>query len=74
MCKATKVNFQIRDIYNPEPMQVLMELHDKDLLEGKIVDVSDSGGQEGSYAVVEIEGLSHPVIVAMRHLKKIGCQ
>ena len=74
MCKATKVNFQISDIYIPEPTQVLMELHGKDLLEGEIIDVSDSGGQEDPYAVIEIEGLSRPVIVAMRHLKEIGCE
>jgi hypothetical protein len=70
MCKATKVNFRISDIYIPEPTQVLMELHGKDLLEGEIIDVSDSGGQEDPYAVVEIEGVSQPVIVAMRHLKE----
>jgi hypothetical protein len=74
MCKTTKVNFRISDIYNPEPAQVLMELHDRDLLEGKIIDVSDSGAQEGPYAVIEIEGLSQPVVVAMRHLKEIDCQ
>jgi hypothetical protein len=74
MCKATKVNFRISDIYIPEPTLVLMELHGKDLLEGEIIDVSDSGGQEDPYAVIEIEGLSQPVIVAMRHLKEIGCE
>ena len=74
MRKATKVNVRISDIYIPEPTQVLMELHGKDLLEGEIIDVSDSDGQEDPYAVIEIEGLSQPVIVAMRHLKEIGCQ
>jgi hypothetical protein len=74
MCKATRVNFRISDVYIPEPMQVLMEFHGEDLLEGKVIDVSDSGGQEGPYAVVEIEGLSQPVIVAMRHCKEIRCE
>lgn len=65
------VNFRISDIYIPEPTQVLMELHGKDLLEGKIIDVSDSGGQEDQYAVVEVEKLSQPVVVAMRHIKGV---
>jgi hypothetical protein len=74
MRKATKVNFRISDIYIPEPTQVLMELHGRDLLQGEVIDACDSGGQEGLYAVIEIEGLSQPVIVAMRHLKEIGCE
>lgn len=69
MCKTTWVHFRISDIYIPEPVQILMELHGKDLLEGKIIDVSDSSGQEDPYAVVEVVGLSQPVVVAMRHIK-----
>jgi hypothetical protein len=71
MCKATRVNFRIGDIYIPEPTQVLMELHGKDLLEGKIIDLSDSGGQEDPYAVIEVERLSQPVVVGTRYLKEI---
>jgi hypothetical protein len=71
MCEATSVHFRISDVYFPEPTQILMELHGRDLLEGKIIDVSGSSGQEDPYAVVEVEGLSQPVVVAMRHLKGI---
>jgi hypothetical protein len=72
MCKATRVNFRISDIYIPEPTQVLTELHGKDLLEGKIIDLSDSGAQGDPYAVIEVERLSQPVVVATRYLKEIG--
>lgn len=48
-----------------------MELHGRDLLEGKIVDHSDSSAQEDSYAVVEVEGLSHLVGVSSRLIKGI---
>jgi hypothetical protein len=48
-----------------------MELHGTDLLEGRVIDVSDSGGQEDPYAVVEVEGLSQPVIVAITHIKGV---
>jgi hypothetical protein len=48
-----------------------MELHGKDQLQGKVVDVSDAGSQEEAFAVVEIEGLSQPVVVPMKHIKGI---
>jgi hypothetical protein len=46
-----------------------MELHGEDMLQGKIIDISDSASQEDAYAVVEVEGLSQPVVVAMKHIK-----
>jgi hypothetical protein len=51
-----------------------MELHGKDLLHGKLIDVSDSGTQDDAFAVVEVEGLSQPVIVAMKNVKEIRCE
>jgi hypothetical protein len=63
------VQFRINDVHVPEPEKILMELHGRDVLQGKIIDVSDSGSQEEAFAVVEVEGLSQPVIVAMKHIK-----
>jgi hypothetical protein len=63
------VNFQICDAYVPEPVQILMELHGKDQLHGKVIDVSDAGSQEEAFAVVEVEGLSQPVVVPMKHIR-----
>lgn len=51
-----------------------MELHGKDLLQGKIIDLSDSGDQEEAFAVVEVQGLSQSVVVAVNNLKKIRCE
>ncbi len=65
------VHFRISDVYIPESSQILMELHGTDLLEGRIIDVSEGDGPEGSYAVVEVEGLSQPVVVAMKKLKNV---
>jgi hypothetical protein len=48
-----------------------MELHGKDVLRGEIIDVSDSENQDEPFAVVEVEGLSQPVVVAMKHLQEI---
>jgi hypothetical protein len=68
------VQFRIDDAYVPEPAQILMELHGKDMLQGKLIDVSDSGAQDKAFAVVEVEGLSQPVVVAMRNVKEIRCE
>jgi hypothetical protein len=68
------VQFRIDDAYVPEPAQILMELHGKEVLEGKIIDVSDSGTQNEAFAVVEVEGLSQPVDVAMKNVKEIRCE
>jgi len=67
--RDTWVHFRISDVYIPEPAQILMQLHGKDLLQGKIIDLSDSDGQQDAYAVVEVDGISQPVVVAMKHVK-----
>ena len=51
-----------------------MQLHGKDELLGKVIDVSASEIHGEAFAVVEVEGLSQPVVVAMKHLKEIGCE
>jgi hypothetical protein len=63
------VNFQISDIYIPDPGQVLNELHGKDILQGKVIDMSDSGTQQEAFAVVEVEGLKQPVVVPMNRIR-----
>jgi len=55
-------------------VQILMELHGKDQLQGKVIDVSDSGSQEAAFAVVEVEGLSQPVVVPMKQIRRILCE
>jgi hypothetical protein len=65
------VQFRINDAYVPEPAQILVELHGTDLLFGKIIDISDRAIGEEAFAVVEVEGLSQPVVVAMKHVKEV---
>lgn len=62
------VHFRIRDVYYPEAMQVLDQLHGNDLLQGRVVDMSDSGDRDGTFAVVEVEGIEHPVVVSMKNI------
>jgi hypothetical protein len=63
------VNFQINDIYIPDPSQILSELHGNDLLQGKVIDMSDGGTQLEAFAVVEVEGLKQPVVVPMNRIR-----
>lgn len=60
-----QVRFRIRDVYVPEPAQILEDLHGQDLLCGRIIDISDRGERQRSYAVVQVEGLVRPVVVPM---------
>ena len=57
------VHFKVSDIYVPDPHHLLWQLHGNDLLQGKVVDLSDSGARKSAYAVVEVEGIEQPMIV-----------
>jgi hypothetical protein len=57
------VNFRIRDVYLPDPQVVLVELFGSDLLQGQVVDLSDSGRTREAFAVVKVDGLSQPLVV-----------
>jgi hypothetical protein len=51
-----------------------MELHGKDQLEGKVIDVSDAGIQKEAFAVIEVQELSQPVVVPVKQIKGIRCE
>lgn len=63
------VHFHIRDVYVPEPRDLLHMLHGDKELHGKVVAVSDSGVPRGLYGVVEVEGIDQPLIVPASLLK-----
>ena len=65
------VHFKIGDVYFPDPAKILRELHGEDLLQGKVIDVSDSGREEGAFVVVEVEGLAEPVVVPVARIEGI---
>lgn len=62
------VRFRIRDVYLPDPQELLTELYGNELLKGKVVDLSNSGTEEGMFAVVEVEGVQNPVIVPVKRI------
>jgi hypothetical protein len=63
-----RVQFKIRDVYHPDPAQVLLDLHGDDLLTGKVVDLSDSGMQKDVFVVVEVEGIEELLIVLVERI------
>jgi len=65
------VHFRIRDIYHPDPAQVLIDLHGNDVLLGKVIDLSDSGMQPEAFVVVEIEGIEPAVILPVERILKV---
>ncbi len=58
----------------PDPAQILMELHGDDLLQGKIIDSSDSAFQQDAFVVLEVEGLAQPVVVPMNRIRGAVCE
>jgi hypothetical protein len=68
MTKNTRVHFHINDVYVPEPDRVLSELHGRDLICGRIIDLSDRGPEPGVFAVVQVDGLSQPVVVPVARI------
>jgi len=66
--KDQRVQFKIRDVYHPDPTQVLADLHGDDLLTGKVVALSDSGMQKDAFVVVEVEGIEELIIVPVERI------
>lgn len=65
------VNFRIRDVFIPDPQKLLIDLYGDDLLQGRVMDLSDSGRQEEVFAVVEVEGVNQPVIVPVARILSV---
>lgn len=57
------MSFRILDVYIPDPVKLLMNLHGRDILQGTVIDSSDNGTDEQAFMVVEVEGIEQPVIV-----------
>jgi hypothetical protein len=44
---------------------ILNQLHGEDVLEGRVLDVSDSGTKSEQFAVIEVPGLDQIIIVPL---------
>lgn len=62
--RGRRVEFRILDVRVPDAAEVLVRLHGQDRLHGHVTDFTDSGSAAEPFAVVEVEELAQPVVVA----------
>ena len=60
---GTQVRFRLKDVYCPEIDKVLQDMTERLEMTGKVLYLSDSGKLLNHYAVVEVRGLTTPVVV-----------
>ena len=61
--KNHTVNFRICDIFYPDFQQILFGLHGSDVLRGRVIDLSETGATDSSFAEIEVDVLEQRVIV-----------
>jgi hypothetical protein len=66
--KNHTVNFRICDIFYPDCQQILFQLHGNDVLQGRVVDLSESGTVEGSFVEIKVDDLAEQVIVPLERI------
>ena len=66
--KNHTVNFRICDIFYPDYQQVLFGLHGNDVLRGRVIDLSDSGELDSSFAEIQVDEVEQRVIVPINRI------
>jgi hypothetical protein len=67
------VEFSLRDVHFPDRTSILHELHDDDVLTGKVVELSRDARREGDVFVgVQVEGLKQRCYVPADRVHRIG--
>lgn len=56
------VKFRVRDVYIPDPVEVIMGLFGNDILEGRVVDEFETK-EEGRFVAVKVRRLGHLLII-----------
>lgn len=57
------VRFKVSDVTIPAPQTVVTELYGGDIVQGKVVDITESGGQEQAFIVVKVEAMKDFLIL-----------
>ena len=63
------VRFKITDIYLPDPLIILNKLHGEDILEGRVVDISDSAVRPERFAVIDVPELDQIIVVPLERVQ-----
>ena len=56
------VRFKVSDVTIPGPQEVVNELYGRDIVQGKVVDITVNGAMEQAFIIVKVEGLN-PLII-----------
>ena len=60
------VCFKLRDVFVPPAHELLERLHAEDLLQGRVVGITEKGGAgQETYLVVEVLGIESAVVVPL---------
>lgn len=65
-----QVQFRIRDIYYPDPREVVNRLFGDSVMEGQVMDVTDNDTGK-CYAIVQVAGLEDTVLIAVDRITKV---
>ncbi|HEX8140091.1 MAG TPA: hypothetical protein VF544_21190 [Pyrinomonadaceae bacterium] len=66
------VRFKISDVYMPDPLVLLYQLHGSDQLQGRVIDMSDSGTQKDAFAVIEVDGIDQLIVVPVKNIEGVA--
>ena len=67
-----RVSFKLRDVCIPDLGELLATLYGEQVVEGTILDVSESGDAREGFAVVQLVGVDKPVVVPLGLVKVIN--
>ena len=59
------VRFKVSDVTIPGPQEVVNELYGGDIVQGKVVDITESGAPEQAFIIVKVEGMK-PLLIHSR--------
>ena len=62
------MQFRLADIYLPDPVAVVYELHCSDMLRGKVIEMSDIGELKDAFVVVAVNEFPHRMIVPVNRV------
>ena len=57
------VRFKVSDVTIPAPQAVVTELYGGDIVQGKVVDITEIGTQEQAFIVVKVEAMKEFLIL-----------
>jgi hypothetical protein len=56
------VRFKVSDVTIPGPQEVVNELYGRDIIQGKVVDITMSGAAEQAFIIVKVDGMN-PLLI-----------